>query len=128
MYEQQQGVWEALEAWEPVELSAGFDERLYERIEQSRAKGFAAFWSWLSRPGEWIAVARPGLAGALAALLLAAGGIVSYQPQSADRVAVQRPWQAETEFVEQIDQALDDIEMLADFEALVLEPEGQGRS
>jgi hypothetical protein len=73
-------------------------------------------------------VARPGLAGALAALLLAAGGIVSYQPQSADRVAVQRPWQAETEFVEQIDQALDDIEMLADFEALVLEPEGQGRS
>jgi hypothetical protein len=41
---------------------------------------------------------------------------------------MQRIESPESDYVEQIDQALEDIEMLADFEALALEPESPGRS
>ena len=133
MYEQQEALWEALDLWEPIEPSAEFDQRLYQRIERSRENGIAAAWGWPSRPLEWITAARssagPSLAWTLAALLLVASGIVSYQPRSGpDGVAARAPRLVEAEFVEQIDQTLDDIEMLADFEALVLEAGGQGKS
>ena len=128
MYEQQQAVWEALELWEPVEPSAGFDRGVYERIERSPAR----FWDvrgWLSLPADWLGATRPGLAAGLAALLLIAGTVVIYQPRrGADQVASQLPPRIETESIDPIDQALDDIEMLVDFEALVLQPESPGRS
>lgn len=127
LYEQQEAVWEALDLWESVEPSAGFDRNLYRRIEQGSAREGAGFWAWLSRPSEWFSSMRPGLAAALAALLLLAGAILTYQPQGAD-MAQRVPSRIEPEYVEQIDQALDDIEMLADFEALVLEAEGRGKS
>jgi hypothetical protein len=127
MHEQQQAVWEALALWEPVEPSAGFDRGLYAKIERSPAK----FWdlrSWAGWQPGWFAVPRPSLAAGLAALLLIAATIVTYQPRrTADQVAAQQR-RIETESVHQIDQALDDIEMLADFDGLVLEPEGPGRS
>jgi anti-sigma factor RsiW len=129
MYEQQQAVWEALELWEPAEPSAGFDRALYATIERGEANRPAGVWGWLGRPAEWLGGLRPSLAAGLAALLLLAGAIVDYQPQRGEgSVASQRSPLVETEYVEQIDQALDDIEMLVDFEALVLEPESPGRS
>jgi hypothetical protein len=128
MYEQQQAVWDALELWEPVEPSASFDRGLYERIERSPAK-FWDFRGWLAWPAEWFGASRLSLAAGLAALLLLALTIVTYQPRSGvGQIAAQQPMRIETESIEQIDQALDDIEMLADFDALVLEPQGPGRS
>jgi hypothetical protein len=129
MYEQQEAVWEALDLWEPVEPSAGFDGAFSRRIEQSRVSDGVGLWGWLGRPTEWLTAMRPSLAAGLAALLLVAGTIVSYQPERVvDLSSVQAPSALGPEYVEQIDQALDDIEMLADFEALVLEPEGRGKS
>jgi hypothetical protein len=133
MYEQQQAVWEALDLWEPAEPSAGFDRAVYEKIERRPGK----FWDlrgWLSWPVEALETLRPGLAAGLAALLLVALSIVTYQPRpGADQVAtqqvdVQPAPRIESESVEQIDQALDDIEMLADFDALIIEPQDPGRS
>jgi len=128
MYEQQQVVWEALDLWEPAEPAASFDRAVYQMIERSRTKGSAGLWGWLGLPGEWLGATRPGLAAGLATLLLIAGAIVTTQPRRGEAPLAQLPPRVETEYVEQIDQALDDIEMLADFEALVLEPEGPGRS
>lgn len=139
MYEQQQAVWEALDLWEPAEPSAGFDRALYETIERGEANGLTGGWGWLGRPLEWLRLdwlrldwlsgLRPGLAAGLAALLLIAGAIVTYQPRRSETaVAARQIPRVETEDVDQIDQALDDIEMLVDFEALVLEPESPGRS
>jgi hypothetical protein len=129
MYEQQQAVWEALDLWEPAEPSSGFDRALYERIERSPGRAPAGIWSWLGGPGEWFAAMRPGLAAGLAALLLIAGAIVTYQPRrAAEPSTARRAIEIGPQYSEQIDQALDDIEMLADFEALVLEPEGPGKS
>jgi hypothetical protein len=129
MYEQQQAVWETLDLWEPAEPSAGFDRDLYRKIDQSAHNELASLWGWLSRPSEWLVTVRPSLAAALAALLLIAGAIVSYQPRrGAEAVAAQLPAEIGSEYVEQMDQALDDIEMLADFEGLVLGAEGPGKS
>jgi hypothetical protein len=129
MYEQQQAVWEALDLWEPAEPSVGFDRALYATIERGEANEPAGVWGWLGRPAEWLGGLRPSLAAGLAALLLIAGTIVTYQPQRGESpVAMQRIESPESDYVEQIDQALEDIEMLADFEALALEPESPGRS
>jgi hypothetical protein len=129
MYEQQQAVWEALDLWEPVEPSAGFDRGLYERIERSPAHKTPGVWSWLGLPAEWFVTMRPGLAAGLAALLLIAGVIVSYQPRpAAEPFTARGSIEIGPEYSEAIEQALDDIEMLADFEALVLEAEGPGKS
>jgi hypothetical protein len=127
MYEQQQAVWGALDLWEPVEPSAAFDRGVYQKIERSTA-GSWGLPAWLVEPGLWLAAVRPSLAAAFAALLFIAGTIVSYQPKrNADALAARQP-QAVASEVEQIDQTLDDIEMLADFDALVLETENPGRS
>jgi len=129
MYEQQQAVWKTLDLWEPTEPSAGFDRALYGRIERGQANALTGLWGWFVQPGEWLGGGRLSLAAGLTALLLIAGAILSYQPRRVDDpLAAGRPARVETEYIEQIDQALEDIEMLADFEALVLEPEGPGRS
>jgi hypothetical protein len=139
MYEQQQAVWEALDLWRPAEPSAGFDRALYETIERGEANGLTGVGGWLGRPLDWLSLdrlsldwlsgLRPSLAAGLAALLLIAGTIVTYQPHGGEAtVAARQIPRVVTDDVEQIDQALDDIEMLVDFEALVLEPERPGRS
>jgi hypothetical protein len=129
MYQQQQAVWQALDVWEPAEPSAGFDRALFEKIERSREDSWTSRWGWLTRPGEWLGTARPSFAAGLAALLLIAGTVLTYQPtREGDGAAVQTPAPVETEYIQQIDQALDDIEMLADFEALALAAESPGRS
>ena len=64
-----------------------------------------------------------------AVLMVIAFSVVTYQPRRGDDAfALQRSPHAENEYIEQVDQALEDIEMLADFEALPLEPESPGRS
>lgn len=126
MYEQQEAVWEALEMWAPVEPSAGFDHSIYGRIPQ-RPMQSVRWWGGLL--AEWIGPWRPGLAAGLAALLLIAGMIVSYQPRAeVQSSATALSAGTESEYLEQIDQTLDDIEMLADFEGLELAPQGPGRS
>jgi hypothetical protein len=128
MYEQQEMVWETLDLWEPAEPSAGFDRALYQKIERSRATSFTDVWSWLRGLGDRLGEMRPSLAATVAALLLAAGVILTQPRRAVEDVSAQSSPQVETEYVEQMDQALDDIEMVADFEALVLEAQGQGKS
>ncbi len=161
MYEEQQAVWEALDLWQNAEPSPGFDRAVYEKIERRPA----GFWGrWLSWPLEGLATLRPGVAAGLAALLLIAAAIVSFQPRRGDepvaatqaaeqqastqqlggqqaaaerasgpqdvvaRASGPQAPRIESESVEQIDQALDDIEMLADFDGLLIEPRDPGRS
>lgn len=159
MYEQQQAVWEALDAWESPEPSEGFDRALRAKIDASAAPR-SSFWSLLTRPDQWLGAAgawgRPALVTALAVLLVVAGMILSYQsrldsplPSAGDLLVEQRgrepdiareansasdvlsprePAEVVPINADQIEQALDDIEMLADFEALVLKSQEPGRS
>ena len=109
-YFEQQAVWESLELWEDVEPSAGFNRGLFEEIEKQRAAA-----SWFSRlAGNW----RPSFAVGLAGLVIAAAAVLDRQPDAAGNSGVIVAEDAE--YVEELHKALDDIEMLAEFDLLPL--------
>ena len=114
LYERQQGVWESLDEWESVEPSLDFDRRLFEKIDPAAGR---SPWYLVVFPGF-----RPSFAVGLAALLIVAGTVLRHQPGSDPRgvegtglVAVE-----DTEYVDGLHAALDDIEMLVEFDALPL--------
>lgn len=102
LMEAQQAVWRALDAWEAPPIPADFDRRLFRRIREARAPG------WLERlrlelsPINW----RPALPLAAASVILAAGFLLQRPsiPPAAPAV--------ETADVEQVERALEDLEML----------------
>jgi ferric-dicitrate binding protein FerR (iron transport regulator) len=118
LYEQQQMLWQELDVWEAVEPSRGFDRRLAAALEADTPWWRRAFLSL-----------QPGFAVGLAGLLLVASAVVR---QQSDRVAdpsvaVFEPAE-DPQFYQRLDNALDDIEMLTDFEVLPLGPEKEDRS
>jgi anti-sigma factor RsiW len=114
--EAQSAVWEMLEAWKPVEVSPDFDAKLYARIAQEQAQ--PAWLQWTrrifhpegSRP-FWKPLAP--LVAAMAVLLLA---VLVRMPDWNDRVPnTPSSIQVHSERidVDQVEQALEDLEMLA---------------
>ncbi len=118
LYERQQALWQELDVWEPVDPSAGFDRRLWATLE--------AGTPWWRRVFFGLG---PGFAVALAGLFLVAATVVRQQSSRlADpALAVIEPAE-DPQFYQRLDTALDDIEMLADFEVLPLADENKDRS
>lgn len=108
-FELQREVFAAMDLWEAPEPSAGFDAALRDKLERKpfRAGIFGA------RP--WWAAAA---VAALAAWLLWAPPERVRAPAPAEQVVS----------VDEVDQALEDLEMLVDFDALPVEAGGEGRS
>jgi ferric-dicitrate binding protein FerR (iron transport regulator) len=121
LYEQQQALWEELDAWQHVEPSAGFDARLFAKIEAANRPWWRGLFTEL----------RPGFALGLAMLLMAAGVVLRQNATgptgAAPKVAVIEPGE-ERQYFERLDSTLDDLEMLVDFEVLPLPAAGKGRS
>jgi len=94
--EEQRVVWDALGQWESPELSADFNRRLYQKIDQAQPS------SWLQR--FW----RPMVPVAAMCLLIVAG-VVLHTP-----TAVVNPVHSHVEGVEpeQVERTLDDLQML----------------
>lgn len=101
----QQAVWSALDAWTPEPISSNFDEKLYQRIlleEQSR------WWQRLFR-ADWSL--RPAMPVAAACgVLIAAFLLRSPEPTAAPPSPLQPKLR-----IEQVERALDDIDMLKQF-------------
>lgn len=108
MYERQRAVWESLDAWDDIEPSAGFDRALRAKIDQA-----ARPW-----PQSWFAEFRPSFAAGLAALVIAAWAIVGQRP--AAEPDKQAAADGNGAYAQQIEIALDDLEMLAEFDVLPL--------
>jgi hypothetical protein len=108
----QTAVWNALDSWQGVSVSDDFDERLYARIE---AAGQLPWWRrWASSARPYFA--RPAIPMTAAACLLVAGGYLLNGPGSPPvKVPVAGNGQVQ---VEQVERALDDIEMLKDLDLL----------
>ena len=121
LYEQQQALFEELDVWQPVEPSAGFDARVLAKIEAANRPWWRGLFTEL----------RPGFAVGLAMLLLVAGVVLRQEPadpsEAAPKVAVIESGE-EMQYFERLDSALDDLEMLVDFEVLPLPAAGEGRS
>jgi hypothetical protein len=109
----QRALWETLDTWEAAPVSRDFDRRLYRRIEQE-----VSWWQALLhafRPGT----ARPslfrrGLPVAAAAFLLVVAGLLIEQPADSPPPIKDRA-KVESVQPEQVEQALDAMEMLHEF-------------
>ena len=105
----QRAVWEALDNWEGVPVSQDFDRRLYKRIEQE-----VSWLDLLTRPFRPLLVRR-GLPVAAAACLLVMAGVLIDQPAGPPAAAKKDMAQVESVQPEQVEQALDAMEMLNEF-------------
>jgi anti-sigma factor RsiW len=106
-------VWQALDAWEPAEVSMDFDRRLFARIEQQPL----SWWSRLTLPVS--AVFRHAVPiGATAAVILMAG-LLMLRPTSAPVTESTHSAQVEALQPDQVQRALDDMEMLRDLNHLI---------
>ena len=108
MFEQQLALLETMDQWETAEPSAGFDEAVYARIRRDAEPFWRRFLfaSW-----------KPSLvAGLTAAAVLI--GVLAFDQQPVEepaQVAVKSA--AEAEYYQQFERALDDVEMLIEFDA-----------
>ncbi|HEY1242948.1 MAG TPA: hypothetical protein VGF16_20440 [Bryobacteraceae bacterium] len=107
--EQQRAVWEALDVWEAPAITADFDRRLHRAMEQDAGR-----WNRWLEPLRLL-LARQGLPIAAATCLIVVAGVVSHRP--ADSGVSPGPAAARVENLqpEQVEHALDDVQMLGDF-------------
>lgn len=120
MFERQLELFAAMDQWETAEPSAGFDEAVYARIRRDAET--PPFWRRLLF-GSW----KPALAAGLAAAAVLIGVYVSGQQPVEAPAEVAAKSAAEAEYYEQIESALDDVEMLIDFDVFP-QPSEPGRS
>jgi anti-sigma factor RsiW len=106
----QEMVWQALEAWEAEPVSLDFDRRLFARIEQTPA----SWWARLTRP-----VMHHAMPIAAAAGVMILAGLMLERPAATPVAPPPESAQVEAFAPEQVQTALDDMEMLRDFNHLV---------
>ena len=97
-------LWSALDAWEPERISAGFDGQLYARIAAEDQR----LWPRRIASGDWSL--RPAIPVAAACAVLLAGYFLRApvaEPSPQPRVTVDNRVD-----MEQVERALDDIDML----------------
>jgi anti-sigma factor RsiW len=108
----QQAVWQALDAWEAAPVSADFDRRLYQRIEQE-----VSWWDRLMRPFRPL-LFRQGLPIAAAAGLVIVAGLMLERPAAVP--PANSPVSAQVEVPpDQAEHALQEMEMMREFNRLV---------
>jgi anti-sigma factor RsiW len=110
---EQRAMWKALDSWEAPPVSQDFDRRLYRRVEQE-----VSWWDLILRPFRPISFAplmvRRGLPVAAAACLLVTAGVLIDRPAGSPAPKKDMA-QVESVQPEQVEQALDAMEMLSEF-------------
>ena len=109
----QRAVVAALDGWEAPPVSADFDRRLYARIARE-----ASWWDRISRPFS-PALIRRGLPVAAAAGLVLVALLVMNRPESVPPAPPAAAQQVEPLRPDQVETALQDMEMLREFSGLV---------
>lgn len=107
-------VWQALEEWEPAEVSVDFDRRLFQRIGQEQV----SWWTRLTRQLNPLFRHAVPIGAAAGVILMA--GLLMNRPATVPVTANPESAQvAETLQPDQVEHALADMEMLRDFNHLV---------
>jgi anti-sigma factor RsiW len=112
----QQAVWQALEDWGPAEVSLDFDRRLYARIEQD-VSWWTRWWTDLLRPLNPLFRHSVPIAAAAGVVIMA--GLLMNRPATVPVSPAPQSAQVEALQPEQVESALDDMEMLREFNHLV---------
>jgi anti-sigma factor RsiW len=121
----QQALSETLDLWQPPPVSQDFNRRLYQRIDADSAH--SSWWKWKSlapgffapgflAPGFFApSLFRRGLPVAAAACLLVTIGIVLERPAHSPIPPAKDMAQIESVQPEQVEQALDTMDLLSEF-------------
>jgi anti-sigma factor RsiW len=109
----QAAVWEALDSWEAPPVSADFDRRLYQRIDQQ-----VSWWDMLLRPFRPL-LQNQGLSIAAAAGVLIMAGVLLDRPSIVPVAPPQQSAQVEALQPDQVEHAIDEVEMLNQFNHLM---------
>jgi anti-sigma factor RsiW len=112
----QQGVWHALEDWEPAEISLDFDRRLYARIEHD-GSSWTRWWTGLIQPLNPLFRHSVPIAAAAGVVIMA--GLLMNRSADVPVAPAQKSAQVEALQPEQVENALADMEMLREFNQLV---------
>jgi hypothetical protein len=117
LVEAQKTVWEMLEVWKPIEVSPGFDAKLYARIAQERTEPVWKRWFLrIFQPAEpglfWKPVAAVAAMGAVLSLALVVRAPFAAHPVAGPAPQAQVQSHSDKIDVEQVEQALDDLDML----------------
>ena len=112
---EQQAVWDALDEWAPIEVSAGFDRALQARMAQEAESGWRGlipvWWQRSWRPV--VPVVAAGIALGVAVWMNQPREVVVVAPSEASaRVSPQATGQMES-----LEHALDDMDMLGQWSA-----------
>ncbi len=111
--EKQAVVWDALDVWEAPPVSADFDRRLYQRIEQE-----VSWWEKLLRPLRPVLQYRSLPIAAAAGVLIMAGVLLD-RHTAAPVPPPQQTAQVEALQPDQVEHAIDEVEMLNQFNRLM---------
>jgi anti-sigma factor RsiW len=115
----QRALLEAMDTWEAAPVSPDFDRRLYQRIEKE-----VGWWDLLIRPFRPILADRPGLSYkgirqglpvAAAACVVVLAGALLQQPVKVQPAPPTESAQLESVQPEQVEHALEAMQMLSDF-------------
>jgi len=109
----QSSVWQALDEWEPAEVSLDFDRRLWARIEQQDVP----WWTRWMRPLNPLFRHSVPVAAAAGVMILA--GLTLYRPAVEPPAPAPTTAQVEALQPEQLQSALDEMETLREFNHLV---------
>lgn len=104
----QRAVWSALDTWEAPPVSADFNRRLYQRIDTE-----VSWWAMLARPFRPLMLNR-GVSVAAAACLVLVAAVLLDRPATPSRPAAADTAAVEVQ-PEQVEQALDAINLLSEF-------------
>jgi anti-sigma factor RsiW len=109
---EQAAVMHALDAWEPAPVSLDFNRRLWRRIDGAEAAPWYARLVESLRFAQW----KPVLPLTAAILLIAAGFIFDHPAQRTSAAPAQASSVSVSE-ADQVEQTLDDLQMLHQFNA-----------
>jgi anti-sigma factor RsiW len=109
----QRAVWEALDTWEPAPVSPDFDRHVYQRIQEE-----VSWWDVVMRPFRPVLL-RQGLPIAATAGLVLMAGLLFQHPGNVPPSTVPESAQVEGMPPEQVEHALDEMEMMREFNRLV---------
>jgi hypothetical protein len=109
---EQQALWRQMDVWETPEISPSFDNRLFARLGQQAASPWAPL-DWLLR---MLHPLQPSFAAALACMLIMATLVIEKDRRAEPPMNSPAIHATEREDVRQIEMALEDVQMLSDFD------------
>jgi len=111
---QQQAVWNALNAWDAKPVSPDFDRKLYQRIEKE-----VTWWEMFLRPFRPI-LFRQGLPVTAALAVIVVAGVLLERPVEAPVTVPVESAQVEAVAPEQAESALQEMQLMRELNSLVL--------